>query len=340
MANMFKFGVTKEDREKEQAEKQRRLEAEVQERTFERDTKLNRYVKIQKRNKIIVTTLFIFFSLALLTFGTYNTFFKQPLTVGEVKTIAQQTVPTNYDQSGIFGYLYNNMDILLSNYLAKGGEGVESYTIEKDTLRVVKVNPTSNTYAQVDFEIDIKVKAPDSETKDKEGNKVKVTGETTYKTYKFSLILGRGQNPQEGAPKNQKIYYCASKIRLISNDTDEILVSSLDPKLAFVDEFGEELDTIDANTSAKIQNEVETIFMNLYSGRDVSLQFTPNKNFKSTTDKFKGITSFSMFEKPNAYGFNSYVEYSVETEQGLTYKNSAYLTIEQDGTSYKITAFY
>ena len=109
MANkQFKFNVTKEDQEKEEARKQRELEAEVQQRNSIRNKKLEQLNKKQKQNKYTVIISIVVIALSLIIFGTYNTFFKQPLTVDDVNTLIRRS-DAKFNDGGLEGFIYNNV---------------------------------------------------------------------------------------------------------------------------------------------------------------------------------------------------------------------------------------
>ena len=73
------LGKSPEEQAAEEAKKQRELEAEIQQSIHERQQKIIALHKKQTTNKIIIGVITAIIVIALLIFGTYNTFFKQGL---------------------------------------------------------------------------------------------------------------------------------------------------------------------------------------------------------------------------------------------------------------------
>ena len=82
------LGKTPEQLQAEEAKRQRELEAAIEQKQMEQQRKLNNLKQKQKTSKYIVIALSAIGAIALLTFGTYNTFFKHILTQDEVLAIA------------------------------------------------------------------------------------------------------------------------------------------------------------------------------------------------------------------------------------------------------------
>ena len=97
------LGKTPEQIQAEEAQKQRELEEAIQQRDLERRAKLQALRQKQKVSRIIVVSIFVVFCIALLTFGTYNTFFKHPLTQQEVLALAN-SVGNKFPCEGIPNY--------------------------------------------------------------------------------------------------------------------------------------------------------------------------------------------------------------------------------------------
>lgn len=344
MANNFKFGVSREQVEKEQAKKQRQLEEEIQERTMEKTRKLRQLHSKQKRNRIIVVTLFVVFFLLMATFGTYNTFFKQPLSESQIRQIAIDSTPVQYNSDGVYGYLYDNLETILNRYFDKSTseETVDIIEIQKDTLRVNKISAISNTEANVEFEVDVFIKYADKKTTDERGESILIEGESFIDTYYLACIVAYDiPVDKEGeAIGTSKVYSFASEVRYFTHkNNNENSVLKQSNSLMFIAD-GEEIPAYDEEATMLIKTNIENIFINLYAGRDVSTQFKPNRDFSDSTDEFLGFTSFVVYQADNPSGFNCIANYSVKTARGITYKNTCYLKIVKDGTSYKIEKMY
>ena len=91
MAKMV-LGKTPQELEAERAKKAREQEAEIQASILERQRKIQALHSKQKSNKIIIILIVFLIAGVLVTFGTYNTFFKQGLTMDEVQSSINQSM--------------------------------------------------------------------------------------------------------------------------------------------------------------------------------------------------------------------------------------------------------
>ena len=111
------FGKTPEEIEAEEAMKQREIEAQVQQAMFERQSRIEALHKKQKSNKIIVLTFTTIIVIALLVFGTYNTFFKKELTTTDISNqITKQTSSLTYPSEGLDNYIRDNSQGFFNKY--------------------------------------------------------------------------------------------------------------------------------------------------------------------------------------------------------------------------------
>lgn len=154
------LGKTPEELEAERAKKEREQEAEIQASILERQKKLQALHSKQKTNKIIITLLIILVSGILITFGTYNTFFKQGLTIEDVNKAVNSARYTDiYPSEGLDGYIRDNCENLFFKYFndnkAGEGENIKSVEVDKDSCYIFKVRKLSPTLAQVYFSVDI-----------------------------------------------------------------------------------------------------------------------------------------------------------------------------------------
>ena len=165
------LGKTPEELEADRAKKEREQEAEIQASILERQKKLQALHSKQKTNKIIITLLIILISGILITFGTYNTFFKKGLTVDDVNKVVNSARYTDiYPSEGLDGYIRDNCENLFLKYFndnkAGQGENIASVEVDKDSCYIFKVRKLSPTLAQVYFSVDIVTTMKDTKVTD------------------------------------------------------------------------------------------------------------------------------------------------------------------------------
>ena len=99
---------------------------------------------------------------------------------------------------------------------------------------------------------------------------------------------------------------------------------------------------VDENTLNSARIKVNNILDALYSGRDTSQDFFNYRQFNTYGATYINMVSFSMYEEPNAMGYNAFVQYIIETPQGFQYQINAYMMVEPVGEgqsrTWKITA--
>ncbi len=99
---------------------------------------------------------------------------------------------------------------------------------------------------------------------------------------------------------------------------------------------------VDENTLNSARIKVNNILDALYSGRDTSQDFFNYRQFNTYGATYINMVSFSMYEEPNAMGYNAFVQYVIETPQGFQYQINAYMMVEPVGEgqsrTWKITA--
>lgn len=154
------LGKTPEQLEAERAKKEREQEAEIQATILERQKKIQALHSKQKTNKIIIALGVIAIAGILITFGTYNTFFKKGLTLNDVNdAINQARYGDIFPSEGLDGYIRDNCDELFMKYYndnkANQGKDIQSVEVDNDSCYIFKVKKLSPTLAQVYFSVDI-----------------------------------------------------------------------------------------------------------------------------------------------------------------------------------------
>lgn len=323
MADKFKFGISREDREKEKAERLRQLEHEVQERNMEKTSKLQQLNRKKKTNTIIVVSTFILLSLALLTFGTYNTFFKQPLTKEEVVQVAKEQSPTLFNTTGVEGFIYNNINDVFKSKI-KLDDTLEYYEIDLSTVRVVKIETLTKTLADVEFLVDIETKKKDTTEKDKEGKNVVVPGKIEVDTWRFRALMAIVEDNYVFA---SDVTY---RLEQENMQKEAVIISET---LSF-----ENIELEEPTKIAAAKTSVDGILKLLYEGNDVSERFLIQRT-ADVTDTYLGITFFELHQGQNQLGYNCICQYSIQSKEGITYSTTTYMRLIYDG-AWKIEKMY
>jgi hypothetical protein len=328
----FVIGKSREDLEKEEAQFMRQREQEALKLQQEQQKQLQQFAAKEKRNRYIVLGVSAVIILALLIFGTYNTFFKKSLQIPDVQDVVGQSVVI-FPETGLTGFLRDNFDSLFSqkvSYNTSDREnGLEYVKGKLDSLVIDDVKVLSRTLARVYFSIDIETKKYD--TKDAVTREI-LPGEVSTNRWRFYLPVEQHYNKNDRG-ENISVGYAPvgdlSIFSLAETNTDKVVKN---PAFTF---NGAKVDEATLNA---VQIKVEKTLRDLYDKVDTSQDFIMPRGFSKNIDaKFQQIVTFEMYNSDNAIGCNAYVTYLIQTGDGFIYNNSAYLKIEQNGTTYIIT---
>lgn len=163
------LGKTPEQLRAEEAEKQREIEAQIQEATRQRQAKIEALHKKQKTTKIAVIATVSAVSAILLVFGTYNTFFKKTLTLEDVQPSINSSINSlNFPSEGLDNYIRENCEPLFMKYMTYDlkNSNIQSVEVDKNSCYVSRVKKLNSTLAQVYFSVDVIVHENDKEVTD------------------------------------------------------------------------------------------------------------------------------------------------------------------------------
>ena len=190
----LKLGKSPEELRQLEAEKQRKREEEIQRKNQEQIEKIEKMKRIQTRNKIIIISVVALLAITLIVFGTYNTFFKTPLTTQEVDNIVISRI-NYYPKESVRGYIVNNIDNLFNKYSSLDTKVYDYCKIDKDSVSITKIQTLSNTVAQVDFIADVEYKEKDTLVTDE--NLIKQLRKSGLKTDQDIIDEYIKENPTE-----------------------------------------------------------------------------------------------------------------------------------------------
>lgn len=154
------LGKTSEEIAAEEALKQREREVAIQQEILDRQQKVIALHNAQKRNKIIIVAVASVVAISLLTFGTYNTFFKKGLQMNQVQ--AQIATNVNYfPQAGLDNFIRDACEPLFFQSVSYDRSAYEWVDVVEDSVYISRVRPASNYLAEVYFSIDVTMKPVD-----------------------------------------------------------------------------------------------------------------------------------------------------------------------------------
>jgi len=182
------LGKTSEEIAAEEALKQREREVAIQQEMLDRQQKVIALHNAQKRNKIIIIAVISVAAISLITFGTYNTFFKKGLQIEQVQ--AQIASNVNYfPEAGLDNFIRDACEPLFFQSVSYDRSAYEWVDVVEDSVYISRVRPTSNNLAEVYFSVDVTMKPVDVLVTDQAvidrlyrngfANEVETTPETT-----------------------------------------------------------------------------------------------------------------------------------------------------------------
>lgn len=185
------LGKTSEEIAAEEALKQREREVAIQQEMLDRQQKVIELHNAQKRNKIIIIAVISVAAISLITFGTYNTFFKKGLQIEQVQ--AQIASNVNYfPEAGLDNFIRDACEPLFFQSVSYDRSAYEWVDVVEDSVYISRVRTASNNLAEVYFSVDVTMKPVDVLVTDQAvidrlyrngfANEVETTPETTETT--------------------------------------------------------------------------------------------------------------------------------------------------------------
>lgn len=283
MAKMV-LGKTPQELEAERAKKAREQEAEIQASILERQRKIQALHSKQKSSKIIIILIVFLIAGVLVTFGTYNTFFKKGLTMDEVQSSINQSMSRlTYPSEGLDNFVRDNCDELFNHYLADSSaelkkNKIASIKVDNNSCYIYKVRKLSQNMAQVYFAVDVTTTEMDSEVTDQvliEQLKRNGFGDlsTSDKTAPTT------ESTAEQAPTDE------NSAETVSNDT----TNTEDPNTAAVDAIETTNDT--QSTEAVADEQVATTEQALAEDATPTEATTENSDIPNTNMDFQSDKS-------------------------------------------------
>lgn len=320
------FGTTVAQREEEQAAKMREMEAEIQAHDLRKQNLLSEYQRKTRAAKAIIITVASLLTIALLVFGTYNTFFKKERSDEEILNLIMNTplMDNLFPDAGVEGYLKQNINSILEGYISPNSNAdIEKVSINIDSLYVTNI--THRNYQRADVTFSTNITAKEKDTEDLDGNVVK--GAEYSNKYNFMIPINYDYN--------LKAYVLAGKPEIVLKPIVGISTENQTSEFYTFDGIEE----LDANSTSSAKLFMDTFLRNLYnSNNDISSASDIRREVLDISGKtFVAISDFHIYNGTNALGYNCYCDYSITTEGGFTYNNRTYFLVERlDTNTWKI----
>lgn len=322
----FVLGKTPEQLALEENKRMEEIALEVQKRNEVRDNKLLALEKKKKKSRTIVISLLAFMMVTLVSWGTFNTFFKKTLNYKDVQYVINQTV-NQFPTAGLDGYIRKNFSKWFEKVVSFKDGDIESVDPQLDSLSIDATIPISANVVRTYFSVDVTTKHKD--IKDSAGN-ITTKGETETNRYSFYMPIEYYSNYNDQGQRTVSGYRPVEQLSLYTlNRIDSADVQENDAL-----KFTSDQEDKEVADSAKIK--VTKTLEDLYEGRDTSQDFLNYLTFNNYGAKFNSINDFKMYKEPNKLGYNTKVTYSVITKDGFTYTTTVYLLVAKSDKTWVI----
>lgn len=273
------------------------------------DTRLAKMYKDLKIKKIIFLLIMAVIIIALLVFGTYNTFFKHEKTAAEITAeVNKYNQESGFPDQGVLGFIKQNVNIWVSEltYFDENN-GAVTKEVDINSVFLTAITKKSSTIANVFFQATI----------------VTDKGPTTHNFYipvqfdwdKFAYYpAGQLELAMRGIENGSKVQEGSNKIS--SFEGIEKDKTNTENAQKFVTDF------LDAVYNSPNQS-LDTRYKGNYKLGDVNISY-------------KRLLSFTLYQDYNLMGYNAVAEYEVSTSNGLVYKNITYFNLVKSGDSWLI----
>lgn len=163
------IGKTPEQIAAEEAEKQREREIQIQQKNMEQQAKIEAMRKKQRQTKAAIIAVASILTVALLTFGTYNTFIRHNLTEDDMRPVVSEMIAaSNFPSEGLDNYIRDNCDGFFERYYRpnNASSDIADIYVDKNSCNISRVKKLSSTLAQVYFSFDVVTQRKDFKVTD------------------------------------------------------------------------------------------------------------------------------------------------------------------------------
>lgn len=269
------------------------IDIEISEEDIKNANKRFNEIKIKKLGLYIVLLLtFVIFTGS----AVYQVFFKHEFSEQEIANIANgYNGKTNFPESGVQGYLTENIDSLMSNNVIYETNSQEGDSITYSTPIVTYILARNDFISNVYFNVNIT---------NKNG------------TSKLSCLL-----PIKYDFDNRK-YAPAGNINLVMSST------AVDD----VNEKSNPLFSFDGLKRLENTNDIKTFVTNffnmLYEDQDITPYYKGSKLIRTEGASLLNVDDFCMYSSENIQGYNAICTLQLELPDKIKFKTIKYLNIQ------------
>lgn len=324
---------------------------EIDEEDIEKNIK---EFKKLKRNKIILLSSIVTTFAIICICSIYNVFFKHEYSQKEIAAIAKEgNNLKNFPCYGVQGYLDNNIEELMDNYISSTTPDLKkAYTVKSNSNKV-KINEDATKSSSVTDDKDIfgNTSSTDSSSASRvtklwiENPSVTeiIAKSDNFANVYFTLDLctniGTDRvNCMIPLVWNGLKYMNAGSVIITATISTDNIASDQKTEENIYSSF-EDCDQETEELTQSAQKFINSFFTILYSGGD------PSSFYSSTVSldpeianklSYGGLTSFKLYTSANKNGFNAYAKILLTTPNGVSYTTDKYFLITKNGDNWMI----
>ena len=299
--------IKKQKIQKKKKKKKGKKDKEIKVEISDLDKYIESEYKKLKFKKTAVLAGMIVTMLALIFFGTYNTFLKKEKDIyqlaAELNSINRTTA---FPTEGIPGFLDENIETLIGKkvgYL----KGTNKFLVDSNNVFITRINKRSSSIANVYFDAVV---------------------ETNQNSIKHNFILPIYYDWVTNS------YHPAGDVSLRIGDNKNSLEIMKNDQTSFGNY--PKLPEEDLNSARVFMTNFFVIVYNTKG--DYSQFYTGQSILGDENVTFENINSILIYQGSNRSGYNGVVEYIVSTTEGLSYIVTSYINITKTDKSWIINA--
>jgi hypothetical protein len=257
-----------------------------------------------KMKKIAILVSIAVASLAVLVCSVYKTFFTHQLTGKQIAVMANYyNNITNFPMDGVQGYLEQNLGSLTKKALVANNDNVQGINVSQPV--VTHINTKNDSIANVYFTMHISTNAGDQVV---------------------NAIMAMQWDGKHYSP--------ASDVMITPNENVANSINEVNNQfLAF-----DNIDKVPADVNSSSKTFVDNFFNMLYSGQSVTPYYKGAMHLQVNNQKYAGMSDYQMYSSKNMNGYNVMCKITLQMGNGVEYTTVKYLSVEQSGQAWIITA--
>ena len=306
------------------------------------------------RNKKIILLASIVTTFAVICFcSIYNVFFKHEYSQKEIAEIAKEgNNVKNFPYYGVQGYLDNNIDSLMENYLASTTPDMKKANTVKSNSDKVTINEEATKSASITNNNNIFGESTSSDSINARVEKLWIENPSVteiiaksddfanvYFTLDLCTNIGTDRiNCMIPLVWTGLKYVNAGNVIITATISTDNIEEGQKAEENLYASF-EDCDTEDETVTNSAKKFVNSFFTILYSGGDPSsfysskISLDPEIANKLT---YVSMDSFKIYKQTNKNGFNAYAKVQLSTPNGVAYSTEKYFLMTKNGDNWII----